>query len=797
MKRLLSFLISMAIVLGTLPAVIVSAEVTSLNGSGTETSPYEISTAEELAFAVDMINNTDANTAHFKLLADIDYGEQEWEPIGSTSRPFKGVFDGNGKKITSLNVTCLDTEKTTFIYPKIGIFGKIERAKVKNLGVDDFTVAVKNHDYYPNGANDSTKFRTSNIGGFVSEADNSVFENCYISNSSVRNLRRDCFDGGVAGFAAKASGLTSFKNCYVYNVDLCSGYGAPQAGFISNIVSAVVKFENCYTADVEIVTEGASHLDHVSATYGFGYRSCTSDPTVINSYTTLEDNEDVDADYPDNKTPTHAYTAAQSLLAETSDKNEIVSALVDATDEYCAWTVDESVNNGYPYHTFTEIPNPDRDAVEADLAAITIESRVSSSFSVPTSGENGTSIEWASDDESAIVISDGTAIVICDPDSEKTVKLTVAVSKGEFSLSKEITVVVEKLKYIKAGEKQSVTNPDGTVTVTIDVNYSGISGKYRTLTYMAVITDSTGKILQRVKKDVGVGTAEAGTASFEVTHRAVAENETVNYYLWGDGNISLLDNKPSAIKDFEAKSKVTSITLSWAQSYDDSGAPVKYKIYRNGTLYDTVMTNTYIAAGSDTESYSYKVVPVDTANKAGESKETAPMKLRQMFYNKPDSSWGINKTSGGVGDSYYEVIDVLIDGVETKVYVTDTTERDRMIYFARADAIKGNDAVPRTERNLTFVVYYLDNSTKPLQFIYNSEIPEGAQDSWQIARKEIAIPRVNDGFWKEKVIHVTDAELRNSEKTGEAEFGVMASKGTPKDETQVKEIRFCKTSDYE
>lgn len=44
---------------------------------------------------------------------------------------------------------------------------------------------------------------------------------------------------------------------------------------------------------------------------------------------------------------------------------------------------------------------------------------------------------------------------------------------------------------------------------------------------------------------------------------------------------------------------------------------------------------------------------------------------------------------------------------------------------------------------------------------------------------------------------VTHAELRNSGQTGGAEFGVMASKGIPNDETQVREIRMCKTSDYE
>ena len=44
---------------------------------------------------------------------------------------------------------------------------------------------------------------------------------------------------------------------------------------------------------------------------------------------------------------------------------------------------------------------------------------------------------------------------------------------------------------------------------------------------------------------------------------------------------------------------------------------------------------------------------------------------------------------------------------------------------------------------------------------------------------------------------VTDAQLRNSGQTGGAEFGVMESKVIPNDETQLREIRMCKTSDYE
>ncbi|MEE0409637.1 MAG: immunoglobulin-like domain-containing protein, partial [Clostridia bacterium] len=468
-------------------------------------------------------------------------------------------------------------------------------------------------------------------------------------------------------------------------------------------------------------------------------------------------------------------------------------------DEYCAWAVDESVNNGYPYHTFASMPDPDEVACKTDLAAITIESRVSSSFSVPTRGENGTSIEWASDDESAIVISDGTATVICDPDSEKTVKLTVAVSKGEFSVSKEITVVVEKLvaKYIKAGEKQSVTNPDGTVTVTLDVDYGGIRGQFETLTYMAVITDSTGRILQRVKDDASVETSGIGTASFEVTHREASANETVSYYLWGDDNISLLDNKPSAIKDFEAKSKVKGITLSWAQSYDDSGDPVKYKIYRkdtlNETLLDTVMTNTYIAAGSDTESYSYKVVPVDTADESGESKETAPMKLRQMFYNNPDSSWGINKTSVGGSDSYFVNGAITIDDVTYSVYTSDISSRQHYIYFSRDMDVCD---VTSADSDLVFEIDYYDKGAGALTMVYNS-IVNGVDDH-NVARKQILLPsRTNTETFKTAVIRISDAQLRESEHSSESSFGILIPKDTPANSIIIKEIRVCKAEDYE
>ncbi|MDD2973111.1 MAG: carbohydrate-binding domain-containing protein, partial [Lachnospiraceae bacterium] len=83
-------------------------------GEGTEASPYEISTAKELADLAAAVNNGKADyiSAHYKLTADIDLsGIPSWTPIGTyvignaeATKPFKGTFDGNGKTIRNLKI---------------------------------------------------------------------------------------------------------------------------------------------------------------------------------------------------------------------------------------------------------------------------------------------------------------------------------------------------------------------------------------------------------------------------------------------------------------------------------------------------------------------------------------------------------------------------------------------------------------------------------------------------------------------------------------------------------------------
>lgn len=101
------------------------------SGSGTQSDPYKIFYADQLS---QMRNFTNQSGVVFKLMNDLDistwltenYPGQGWQPIGSSSTPFKGVFDGNGKTITGFSITRTSTDY-------VGLFAVVEGATIKNL----------------------------------------------------------------------------------------------------------------------------------------------------------------------------------------------------------------------------------------------------------------------------------------------------------------------------------------------------------------------------------------------------------------------------------------------------------------------------------------------------------------------------------------------------------------------------------------------------------------------------------------------------------------------------------------
>jgi hypothetical protein len=138
------------------------AEAPAISGSGTQASPYLITTEEELtAIALGTLSN--ALSSHYQLQNDIALTAETWAPI----TPFTGVFDGNGYEISGFKLT------------QSGVFGT-NNGVIKNLGV---SVTVTNS--------------SSNTGGLAA-VNKGTIDDCY-SGGTISASANSIYVGGLVG----------------------------------------------------------------------------------------------------------------------------------------------------------------------------------------------------------------------------------------------------------------------------------------------------------------------------------------------------------------------------------------------------------------------------------------------------------------------------------------------------------------------------------------------------------------------------------------------------------------------
>ena len=246
------------------------------SGSGTENDPYIITTAEELAWLAEIVTEGDPGYSafngpgkHFKLGNDIDlsaYGKgffnpggEGWAPIGDgiiAEYSFRGVFDGDGNKITGLYI---DRTDFTQFSSYSALFGNTSGATIKNLGV----VGADIRGY------------TTPAGIIASMSNASTLENCYVTGSiigygsagglvGVLNMSRDapnvinkCYTtasvtaeryiaGGIAG-NCRSNAVIS--NCYSTGMvtNILSSDVTQAAGILGNAEQySSVEIQKCY-----------------------------------------------------------------------------------------------------------------------------------------------------------------------------------------------------------------------------------------------------------------------------------------------------------------------------------------------------------------------------------------------------------------------------------------------------------------------------------------------------------------------------------------------------------------------
>lgn len=206
--------------------------VTEFEGEGTESKPYLIKTLDDLVLLSDRVAEvtdfpytTPPSKAeyarvylgkHFRLENDIDMTGYRFKPIGNDwQHIFAGTFDGNGHKITGLNIS-----EDAYA----GMFGRTDTLSViKNLTIDK--PVVKAAGYYA----------AAIVGWSLG-----TIANCHVTNADVYNAGRCA--AGIAGIA------TDISDCSVTNSTIrgLGGNAAALAGEVDGVM------QNCHATGMKI-----------------------------------------------------------------------------------------------------------------------------------------------------------------------------------------------------------------------------------------------------------------------------------------------------------------------------------------------------------------------------------------------------------------------------------------------------------------------------------------------------------------------------------------------------------------
>lgn len=235
---------------GDVNNIMSNASKLAITGSGTQASPYVISTARDvITFSNNVLNGDSYSGKYIELANDIDLsGVTIWTPIGlynngTESKPFSGIFDGKGHRLSHIS-----SANTGLV----GLFGYASGATIKN-------VAVVNTNWSTAG---------NYAGGLVSVIDNGTsISTCY-NESSVSGSN---YVGGIVG----AINLTSNVACSitdVYNVGAVAG-ASNVAGIVGNASASVVS--RVYSSAINSGVVGSGDNITVNNAYYIGNNTQT------------------------------------------------------------------------------------------------------------------------------------------------------------------------------------------------------------------------------------------------------------------------------------------------------------------------------------------------------------------------------------------------------------------------------------------------------------------------------------------------------------------------------------------
>ena len=225
----------------------------NFNGDGTESNPYKITNAKELALLAKNVNTgvSSYKNEYFVLENDIDLSASFWEPIGfvskdmaNPSQAFEGNFDGKNHTIKAMTF-----DQSKKVYTTVGLFGYVknysdEEISIKNIVLNNPVLNLENSkrvsEYigliasYISGSsinisncsvNNALVYGYINIGGIVGyNCGNNTINNNSVNKSKFYLLVEHYTNinnqiSSLGGIIGVADGKNDFDHGYIENID--------------------------------------------------------------------------------------------------------------------------------------------------------------------------------------------------------------------------------------------------------------------------------------------------------------------------------------------------------------------------------------------------------------------------------------------------------------------------------------------------------------------------------------------------------------------------------------------------
>ena len=229
------------------------AQTEPSSGDGSVGNPYKISTAAELAWFRDEVNNGRndicAKIADGVKIIDLkdfchakdaatNTEELSWAPIGNDSNPFYGTFDGNGKTISNLYINATSDNTGFFGYADAGRINNItfDNAKVNSTETNITGILAGKAvscmiDNIKTMANCSVEGKES-VGGIAGYAGGNI-----INSENHAKVNGTDIVGGIVGYYDGSN--KSITSCANYGAVTGSGYGV--GGLVGYFVSGTIQ----------------------------------------------------------------------------------------------------------------------------------------------------------------------------------------------------------------------------------------------------------------------------------------------------------------------------------------------------------------------------------------------------------------------------------------------------------------------------------------------------------------------------------------------------------------------------